>query len=589
MARSLRFGRVGAAFAVFALVLTSLVAPSSSFAAPGKSKDSIRSVEQAVPRQNLGTSTLVKTSSQRGEIGSIELNVDDLDDGEQASVFTFGGDTVVKAAFGNRFTLTTDQTPFALKQAAGFLVETTDGVGFESGQMVGITIMVDASSSGNINNALTVLNGTFTLGELGFVAVGLPEPIIVKQGDVYIFFTDLATDAEDTPIPILLEENGGVGDGRAYAAISTGTPNPAISSSYLQFSMLTTPILGNCIVRGFGDPAVPGDLVTGLNEPFDGTLSTPTNLSATGSSPVTLSWTAPNLPGPPTPTPVAEAEANDSAAGAQTVGTNVVVSGKASSNDNGDAGGFGTDDVEDWYGFTLAAPTSVTIDLTGFGATDFDLLLYPVAGPFSSDDAVAVSGGGAGEDEHIDIPVLAAGTYVVAVSAFDPDVPSATNYSLTIVAAPKVNRYNVYTGASEGFTPGPDTFFGAVPGDQTSYSVLEAAQGAFFKVTAVIGSAQTNGSNGATGSPCEGGPTFTSIKAKRNGAGKITFKGASGSLTGITILINGVGFSTAPKVKGTKVTQKGPLANGQTVGQACPAGCSVTILTAAGCSTATVP
>ncbi len=588
MARSLRFGRVGAAFAVFALVLTSLVAPSSSLAAPGTEKNTVRTAVRETARQDLGTSALYKTASQRGEIGSIELNVDDLDDGESASVFTFGGDLVVKAGFGNRFTLTNDQTPFALKQAAAFLVETTDGVGFEAGQMVGITVLVDASGSGNINNAIAVLNGSFTLAELGFIAVGLPEPIIIKQGDVYIIFTDLSDDADDTVIPVLLEENGGVADGRAYAVLSTGTPNPSLTSGYTDL-LNDSMVLGNCIVRGFGDPAAPGDLVTGLNEPFDASLSTPTGLTATGSAPVLLSWTAPNLPGPPTPTPVAEAEANDSPATAQDVGVNVKVSGAANSNQDGASGGFGTDDVEDWFAFTLPAPTSVSIDLTGFGGTDFDLLLYPIGGPFESDSATAVSGGGAGEEEHIEIPVLAAGTYVVAVTAFDPDVPSNTNYMLTIVAAPKVNRYNIFTGSSEGFTPGPETFFGAVPGDLTSFSVAEAAQGAFFKVTAVIGAVQTNGSNGATGSPCEGGPTFTSIKAKRGGNGKITFKGGSGNLAGISILINGVGFSTAPKVKGTKVTQKGPLANGQTVGQACPAGCTVTILTAAGCSTATVP
>lgn len=587
MARTLRFGRFGAALAIVALVLTSLGAPSATHAAPAETKATIRTPAQALPMQDLGHSTTLKTA---GEIGSIELNVDDLDDGENASVFTFGTDLTVKAGFGNRFSLTTDQTPFALKQAAAFLVETTDGVGFEAGQMVGITIMVDASGSGDINDAVVVLNGSFTLDQLGFIAVGLPEPIIVKQGDIYIIFTDLSDDADDTVIPVLLEENGGVGDGRGYVSLSTGTPNPVIQSGYLNLrDDLSTPVLGNCVVRGFGDPAVPGDLVTGGMESFDGTLSTPTGLMATGTSTVTLSWTAPNLPPPPTPTPVSEAEANDSPATAQNVGTNVAVAGRASSGDPGAAGGFGGDDVEDWYGFTLSAPTSVQIDLTGFGATDFDLLLYNSSGPFTSDDAVAVSGGGAGEEEHIAVAVLPAGTYVVAVTAFDPDVPSATNYTLTIIAAPKVNRYNIYCGAADGFAVGPETFFGAIPGDQTSFAVLESAAGAYYRVTAVIGAVQTNASNSASGSPCEGGPTFASVKAKRNGNGKITFKGATGSLTGIQILINGVGFASAPKVKGTKVTQKGPLANGQTVGQACPAGCTATILTAAGCSSVVIP
>lgn len=589
MMRSFTSSRVGAAFAAFALVLASVVAPSSSLAATGDASDAIQTISKAAVRQDFGSSMLVESARKLGGVGSIELNVDGLDEGEQVSVFTFGGDLVVKAGFGNRFTVTTDQTPFSLLQAAAVLTETTEGVGFEAGQSVGLTVLVDASGSGNINNAITVLNGQFTLTEPGFIAVPLPQPVVVKQGDIYVIFTDLGTDAEDTVIPVLLEENGGIGDGRAYATLSTGTPNPSLASGYTRFADLATPVLGNCIVRGFGELAAPGDMVTGLNEPVDGSLAAPTGLSATGSGPVLLTWTAPDLPGPPTPVAVAETEANNSPTASQAVDVNVKISGTASSGDAGSPGGFGEDDVEDWFTFTLLSPTSVSVDLSGFGGTDFDLLLYPSAGPFVSDSAVAVSGEAAGVAEHIEVPVLPAGTYHVAVTAFDPDVPASTGYMCTIVAAPKVNRYNIFQGTSEGFTPGPENFFGAIPGDLTSFSVAEAPPNSYFKLTAVIGSAQSNASNGATGTPCEGGPTFTSVKAKRNGNGKITFKGASGSLTGISILINGVGFTTAPKVKGTKVTQKGPLTNGQTVAQACPAGCTVTILTTAGCSTATVP
>jgi hypothetical protein len=79
------------------------------------------------------------------------------------------------------------------------------------------------------------------------------------------------------------------------------------------------------------------------------------------------------------------------------------------------------------------------------------------------------------------------------------------------------------------------------------------------------------------------------VKVKRNGNGKIVLKGGVGDLTGIALSINGVGFSAPPKVKGTKVVQKGPLANGQTVGAACPVGCTIKIVTNAGCSTVTGP
>ncbi len=490
------------AFAAFASLGLALVCgPAFVHDALGAKPSSTPSSTKLLPVRDLGFSRPHEQHSDRGTTPSIELNVDGLDEGENASLFTFGGDQAFKAGFGNRFTLTPEQTPFALKQASGLFAETMDNVGFEAGQSVGITILVDATSSADINDAVPVLNGTFTLSALGLITIDLPSPVIVQQGDIYIIFTDLNSDDEKTTIPILLLENGGIGDGRAFATITTGTPDSTDPSGYLRLAELATPILGNCVVRGLGDPALPADQVTGGGEPFDTGLPTPTDLSAFGTSSVTLAWTPPVLPPPPAPLALSESEPNDGPATAQNVGPNAVVTGSASSNDGGSPGGFGTDDVEDWFAFTLTEATSVDIDLTGFGGVDFDLLLYDAAGPFTTNDVVALSGGPAGEEEHISVAVLPPGAYRVAVTAYDPDVPAVTNYSLSIVAAKKVNRYNVYRGGSPDFAPSAATFFASLPGSDTTFTVVEGGPGAYYRITAVVVTAQTTGSNPANTGP----------------------------------------------------------------------------------------
>lgn len=590
-----RFGRVQSLLSMVALSVGLFVSPAHTTvsAGPKQIKKSIPTLESVEKLGNVPLAPVLPSvesnQSARGDVGSIELNVDTAPGATPSvSIFTYGTDLTVKACFGNRFTVTDAQAPFALAIVAGLFTSTTDGTGFEAGQEVGITIFVDAASTGDINNAIPVFNGTATLDQVdALIGFALPEPIIVRQGDIYIIFTDRSSDNEDTAIPVIQGDDGGVTDPRSFASLNVGlAPNPLNQGGY--FPLTDSQIVGNTVVRGFGDPATAGSVVTSNDEPTDNTLPAPSNLTATGSSPVILSWTAPNLPPPPAPTEVAEVEPNDSPETAQQIGTNDRVSGADRSTNNGSPGGFG-EDAEDWYAITLNNPTSINIDLTGFGGADFDMLLYPIGGPFSSDQAIAVSGNAAGEDENISLPLLAAGTYVIAISAFDPDVPNNTNYMLTVVAAPKVNRYNIFAGSFEGFVPSAENFVGNAAGNATSFTVRESAANAFYKVSAVVGGSQSAGSNGATGSPCEGGPTITSVKVKRNGSGKITLKG-SGFTGNVQILINGVGFASAPKVKATKVNQKGPLANGQTVGQACPSGCSLTIINGdGGCTAATAP
>ena len=589
MARSLRFGRVGAAFAVFALVLTSLVAPAAPVIAktPKVAPADVglqlerSDVMRSIPSVNVTAAS--KTADQRGPAPSIELNVDGYTDSNlSAFTFTSGGEPA-KCAFGNRFTVTNEQAPFSLTSIAAAFLTSQDGTGFEVGEMISIAIFTDAGSSGNIGNAQLVFNGTATLDQANvFLGLNLPEPIVLRQGDVYIVVNDESTDADQTPIPVYLATNGGSSDTRAVVAVNANTP--VDETSLAEYSMpFTGDNQGNCVVRGFGDPAAPGDLVTGGGQPVNTELDPPQNLSALGSSPVTLTFEAAPLPA------VAEVEPNNSATGAQAVPFNQVINATVKTSDMGTDVGGGV--FEDWFAFTLAAPSPVTVDVVDDGGVDIDIFLYAQN---DTGMAIAQSAGDCGAHELIDGAQLAAGTYVVAIDAFanpNCEATSSTPYSILIVGpgGVRLTGFNVFSGGSENFEANAASYIGTVGPSSTGLIVQESAVGAFYKVSAVYGDEQSAATAGVTGTPCEGGPTFATIKAKRNGAGKITFTGAVGNLAGIQIMINGVGFTKAPKIKGTKVTQKGPLANGDTVGEACPAGCTVTILTTAGCSTAIVP
>ena len=592
MSRIRRSARALTTVAAAALVVGTMF-PAFAASSPAVSGDSSKSINVAVTSKEQRPVGAVASKVQ-GEDPSIELNVDTTSDDAQVSLisYTFTGGAPAKFAFGNRFTLSNEQAPFRLEAVAVFLAKRSDdGTGWQAGEPIGIEIFVDAASTGDMSKAINVFSAETTVQtEDSFNVYGLQTPIVVQQGDIYIVFVDLTTDDEATQLPVVLPENGGSTDPRAWAATSIGSSNQG--SAFFMANELPLgdgQLEGNFVIRGLGDPKEASDLVTGGGETIDDSIPVPQDINALGSGTVTVGWSAVTLPPPPPPTPVAETEPNDSPATAQAIGTNVRVTGTANSGQSGAPGGPGDDDVEDWFSITITQATSITIDLDPSG-TDFDLMLYPSGGPFNFDDALATSAGPPGE-EHIELDILPAGTYLIAVSAFDPDVPSNTNYTLDVVAAPKVSRYNVYCGPSADFNISAATFIGSVPGDQTSITIRESAPGAYYRVTAVAGASQSPQSDSATGEPCEGGPTFTSVKVKRNGPGSITLKGGTGDLTGVQILINGVGFTKAPKVKASKhqVKQKGPLTNGLTVGEACPVGCTITIRTAAGCSTVVAP
>jgi UDP-N-acetylmuramate-alanine ligase len=433
-----------------------------------------------------------RAAAARGGEHSIELNVDTTSENAQLSLisYTFTGGAPAKFSFGNRFTVLNDQAPFRLEAVSAFLAaRSDDGAGFQVGEPIGIHVFVDAASTGVIENAIPVYEATTqVLVQDAFNVYPLAQPVVVRQGDVYVFVADLTTDLEPTQLPIILPANGGSTDARAFTTTSTGSADdPQIYFPATDLPQGDGNLEGNFVVRALGDPALPNEPVTGGGEPGDPTLPAPTNFLASGTSSVTLRWTPPALPPPPAPAAVAEVEPNDGPAEAQAAPANATVSGSANSNQGGAPGGFSGDDVEDWYRIEVTETTSVQMTLSGFGNTDFDLFVYPPAGPFETDEAIAFSGGAAGEVEHIILPVVAPGTYLIGVSAFDPDVPAQTSYTLAVVTAPRVVRYNVYSGATPDFAVGPATFVGAARSAATSFPIAEPAPGAYYRIAAVIG------------------------------------------------------------------------------------------------------
>jgi hypothetical protein len=592
MTRTRRSGSALALFALAALMVSSL-APATTFAAKNKGTTSQDTLKGATATRHGQIASQLRTTAAK-QLPPIELQVDSTTDDSQISGLTYTSSSTgapFKFAWGNRFTVSPEQTPLSLEVVGSVFFTLTDGTGFEQDEPVGIIIGVDAGSSGSPANAEVVFQGQATVQSPDdFNFFQLPEPVIVKQGDVYIFFVDLTTDAEATPLPVVLPENGGVSNNPRSFYRGTSTPPISSPENLGGYSSSTTlpfdggQLQGNFFVRGYGNLAAAGADVSGGGQTVNAELQGVSNLTAVGSDTVTLSWSVPPAP------EGNEVEPNDSAAGAQVVPFNTVINATIDIGDDGTDVGGGN--FEDWYCFTLDAASEISVEVIDDGGQDIDIFLYEKDGPFTT--AIAQSAGDCGSREAFTAE-LAAGEYVVGVDAFDNQNcnVSDADYKIRVIGpgGALLTRYNVYCGSGPDFEANADTFIGSVGSTQTSITIPESPIGASYRVAAVYGDEQSTASDSVTGTPCEGGPTGGTLKIKRAGPGTITFKNLVGDLTGATVTINGVGFTKAPKIKANKgqIKQKGPLANGQTVAEACPSGCTIVVMTNAGCSTFTAP
>ncbi len=434
-----------------------------------------------------------KTDGTQGSLGGTVLNVDSPVPGAQISLYTFGTDLTYKVAFGNRFTLTSDQSPFAIKQVSAYIGANMFGEGFEIGENVGVTVFIDPASTGTIAEAALVYDGTYTLTQVNAeIVFELPTPIVIGQGDVYCIVTDLTTDLDDTFFPVVQTVDGGSTDPRALVKLNLNVaPDPTQNSGYLQLAILG--VTGNVVVRAYGDPAIPGDDITGGGQTRSSALAAPTNAIAAAANQLTFSWTAPAIP------TVQEFEPNDSPATAQAAPFGRIINANVSTSDPGTDIGAGK--FEDWYSLSLGATGSVTVDLVDDGGVDLDLYLYPKNGPFST--PIAQAAGDCGAHEIFSDVQLQPGDYVVAVDAFDnPNCAAinATPYQLEIIG-PNGNRltgYNVYRGPSEIFPINADSYFGTTGPHTTSLVVHEHANGTYYRVSAVYGSQQSLPTRGVT-------------------------------------------------------------------------------------------
>ena len=124
-----------------------------------------------------------------------------------------------------------------------------------------------------------------------------------------------------------------------------------------------------------------------------------------------------------------------------------------------------------------------------------------------------------------------------------------------------VKGYNVYSSSTSPVMATPENLFTSVPPNQTSVGVPTASGGSFFVVTATYDDGESPPSNEASADVPAA--TLSSLKVTST---KIVGKGASFSST-VQVFLDGIPFTSPAKVKGTtKVTQKGTLVTGQTVG-----------------------
>ena len=123
-----------------------------------------------------------------------------------------------------------------------------------------------------------------------------------------------------------------------------------------------------------------------------------------------------------------------------------------------------------------------------------------------------------------------------------------------------VRAFNVYTSTQPNVQPVGANLLTSVPPHQTAVDVTTTPAGSFFVVTAVTDSGESPPSNEVGGEL----PVVTKLKVS---ASKIAATG-TGFASDVRVIFGGLPFSTAPKLKrnNTKLTQKGPLVTGQSIG-----------------------
>jgi len=308
------------------------------------------------------------------------------------------------------------------------------------------------------------------------------------------------------------------------------------------------------------DPAPAGPTTTAytltISGEFEGTqptpLNPPTNLMATVSGrTVNLSWDPPanglntitgNSPASPakidvdqslriielvnraayqtkTTTPymptfpatnITEIEPNNKLAEAQVLAgeSPLVVGGNAEVADQGELGAKfddgSEDDFEDLYQVTTMT-TGLKINLSGFNS-DCDLWLLDQTGTQVLKASLNI---GAGTAEEIDQPYLAAGTYIVAVTIFDPAPagPNTTAYTLTLTGTfqedsgqpPEILAYHIYRATTSPVQTTPPNKIGSVTGTETNYQDpnLQTGTTYYYVVTAVYATGESGPSNEA--------------------------------------------------------------------------------------------
>jgi hypothetical protein len=148
-----------------------------------------------------------------------------------------------------------------------------------------------------------------------------------------------------------------------------------------------------------------------------------------------------------------------------------------------------------------------------------------------------------------------------ATAAADPSPGSA------------VTGYKVYRSAQPNVQPSPNTIFGTYPPNQTRASAPLGTGGGYFVVTACYDEGESGPSNESSA-----GTPGASIRSMRVKGDRLVAKG-NGFTDQVTILVDGIAFATPSVVKKRKkLTQRGALATGETLGQYFTPGRSVAVV-----------